>query len=128
MRNRAIFKKQHGIMGLSLYRPHLMCCHCHLLQGGGGGGGGGDMEIQYQHKSQQFLNTHNSYSTFLFTTWRYASHPDFVLVRKRLTCRYSGKLFIRCKVCSLLEWCFMISIEVTGDHSQIRCTGFAVNH
>ena len=28
------------------------------------------------------------------------------------------------KVCSLLEWCFVISIEVSSDHSQLRCTGF----
>ena len=29
------------------------------------------------------------------------------------------------KVCSLAEWCFMISKRVSGDHSQLRCTGFA---
>ena len=29
------------------------------------------------------------------------------------------------QVCSLLEWCFIISIGVSGDHSQLRCTGFA---
>ena len=32
------------------------------------------------------------------------------------------------KVCSLLEWCFVISIEVSSDHSQLRCTGFAGSH
>ena len=34
----------------------------------------------------------------------------------------------KCKVCSLLEWCFIISIGVSGDHSQLRCTGFAGSH
>ena len=32
------------------------------------------------------------------------------------------------KVCSLQEWCFIISIEVSSDHSQLRCTGFAGSH
>ena len=27
-----------------------------------------------------------------------------------------------------LEWCFVISIEVSSDHSQLRCTGFAGSH
>ena len=29
------------------------------------------------------------------------------------------------KVCSLLEWCFIVSIEVPSDHFQLRCKGFA---
>ena len=29
------------------------------------------------------------------------------------------------KVCSLLEWCFIISIGVSSDHSHLRCTCFA---
>ena len=32
------------------------------------------------------------------------------------------------KVCSLSEWCFIISIAVPGDHSHLRCTGFAGGH
>ena len=32
------------------------------------------------------------------------------------------------KVCSLLEWCFIISTGVSGDHSQLMCTGFAGSH
>ena len=31
-------------------------------------------------------------------------------------------------VCSLLEWCFIISIGVSSDHSQLKCTGFAGTH
>ena len=27
-----------------------------------------------------------------------------------------------------LEWCFIISVGVSSDHSQLRCTGFAENH
>ena len=34
-------------------------------------------------------------------------------------------LFQITKVCSLLEWSFIISIAVSSDHSQLRCTGFA---
>ena len=34
------------------------------------------------------------------------------------------KLKDRSKVSSLLEWCLIISIEVSGDHSQLRCRGF----
>ena len=29
------------------------------------------------------------------------------------------------KVCPLLEWCFIISIVVSGDHFQLRCAGLA---
>ena len=29
------------------------------------------------------------------------------------------------KVCSLLEWCFITSIEVSSDHSQLRWMPFA---
>ena len=32
------------------------------------------------------------------------------------------------KVCSLLEWCFIISIGVSSDHSQLRCRGFVGSH
>ena len=32
------------------------------------------------------------------------------------------------KVCSLSECCFIISIEVSGGHSQLRCKGFAGSH
>ena len=32
------------------------------------------------------------------------------------------------KVCSLLEWCCINSIGVSGDHSQLRCKGFAGRH
>ena len=32
------------------------------------------------------------------------------------------------KVCSLLEWCFIISKGVSSDHSQLRCTGSAISH
>ena len=32
------------------------------------------------------------------------------------------------KVCSLLEWSFIISIAVSSDHSQLRCRGFAGSH
>ena len=32
------------------------------------------------------------------------------------------------KVCSLLAGCFIISIGVSGDHSQLRCTGFSGSH
>ena len=32
------------------------------------------------------------------------------------------------KVCSLLEWCFIISMEVSNDHSHLKCRGFAGSH
>ena len=32
------------------------------------------------------------------------------------------------KVCSLSEWCFIVSTGVSSDHSQLRCTGFAGSH
>ena len=32
------------------------------------------------------------------------------------------------KVCFLLEWCFIISVEVCSDHFQLKCTGFAGSH
>ena len=32
------------------------------------------------------------------------------------------------KVCFLLEWCFIISVGVSSDHSQLRCTGIAGSH
>ena len=32
------------------------------------------------------------------------------------------------KVYSILEWCFVISVGVSSDHSQLRCTGFAGSH
>ena len=32
------------------------------------------------------------------------------------------------KIRSLLEWCFIISIEVSIDYSQLSCTGFAGSH
>ena len=32
------------------------------------------------------------------------------------------------KVCCLSEWCFTISIGVSSDHSQPRCTGFVGCH
>ena len=35
---------------------------------------------------------------------------------------------LKTEVCSLLEWCFIISIGVSSDHSQLRCTGFAGSH
>ena len=38
-----------------------------------------------------------------------------------------NKLFDN-KVCSLLEWSFIISIAVSNDHSQLRYTGFAGSH
>ena len=43
------------------------------------------------------------------------------------------KQFYQCegcqtKVCSLLEWSFIISIGVSSDHSQLRCMGFPGSH
>ena len=35
-------------------------------------------------------------------------------------------VFLPLKVCSL--WCFIISIGVSGDHYQLRCTGFSGSH
>ena len=32
------------------------------------------------------------------------------------------------KVCSLLEWCFIISVGVSSETSHLRCTGFAGIH
>ena len=40
----------------------------------------------------------------------------------------SGVTTVLTEVCSLLEWCFIISIGVSSDHSQLRCTGFAGGH
>ena len=47
--------------------------------------------------------------------------------------RFSFKQFYQCegchsKVCSLLEWLFIISIWVSSDRSQLRCMGFAGSH
>ena len=36
--------------------------------------------------------------------------------------------FKNTEVCSLLEWCFIILIGVSSDHSQLRCTDFAGSH
>ena len=38
------------------------------------------------------------------------------------------KMKTETKVCSLLEWCFINSVGVSGDHSQLRYTGFAGSH
>ena len=32
------------------------------------------------------------------------------------------------KVSSLLEWCFIMSVEVSSDYLQLRCMGFAGSH
>ena len=39
-----------------------------------------------------------------------------------------SKSLSHCKACALLEWSFIISIAVSSDHSQLRCTGFAGSH
>ena len=41
---------------------------------------------------------------------------------------FSGMSWSSHKVCSLLEWCFNISVGVSSDSSQLRCTGFAGSH
>ena len=40
-------------------------------------------------------------------------------------CLYADDSLLPTKVCSLSEWCFIFSIGVPSDHSQLRCTGFA---
>ena len=45
-----------------------------------------------------------------------------------ITKELSKGIMTRSKVCSLLEWSFIISIAVSSDHSQLRCTGFAGSH
>ena len=32
------------------------------------------------------------------------------------------------KVCSLSEWSFIISVAVSSDHFQLRCTDFVGSH
>ena len=41
---------------------------------------------------------------------------------------HSDVIFDVSEVCSLLEWCFIISVGVSSDHSHLRCTGFAGSH
>ena len=40
-------------------------------------------------------------------------------------CDSTGSGGIVAKVWSLSEWCFIISVGVSSDHSQLRRTGFA---
>ena len=76
------------------------------------------------------------YSNFMRTNdsiWyhRYKMYRDKInhLIRRSKR-NYYHKYFrkFRLKVFSPLEWSFIISIAVSSDHSQLRCTGFAGSH
>ena len=62
---------------------------------------------------------------FLLHCHRYSSHKRAFLAHfVSSSVDFDIQAFCS-KVCSLLKWCFIISIEVSGDHSQLRYTGFA---
>ena len=39
-----------------------------------------------------------------------------------------NRIDLGCWRYTLIEWCFVISIEVSSDHSQLRCMGFDGSH
>ena len=45
-----------------------------------------------------------------------------------LITKHVSNLCSNSKVCSLLEWCFIISKGASSDQSQLRRTDFAVSH
>ena len=54
---------------------------------------------------------------------------SLTLVCKQMT-NFPPLLFVSVQLKSvfLLEWCFIISIEVSSDHFQLMCTGFSGSH
>ena len=82
-----------------------------------------DKTFQY-NKLSGLLNSDQQIIFFKFS--RFNELSRYELFFRSLHHENSGNALT--KVCSLLEWCFIISIGVSSDHSQLRCTSFTGGH
>ena len=87
-------------------------------------------------RSENALTYHNKFSEQII----YKVHSFFPLTSPQVLIEKRGRARAletmekenedrnQSKVCSLSEWCFIISIGVSSDHSHLRCMGFAGSH
>ena len=84
------------------------------------------MDHQYGENGERNQSILPEYCNSTLTTQAYKINITIVCVRID-NCSVIRES-LSTKVCSLLEWSSIISIAVSSDHSQLRCTDFAGSH